>query len=384
MQKEWLFEPLDTLFFRDGLSLDMGEAGYVESIFPPNPQTMQGIVRSAVILTRCTYPDIFGSGKCADCDEYHKCQVHEQIGSIRSDDYGKLDIHGPYIRHKEKRYYPAPLDLMKEKDGRKRFFALKPGKAVSSDLGNIGLPERPESSDFGAFEPAGGWIEEDALLRYLDTKLPLKSDLLADTDLYEKEPKVGIAREYDAHKVKTGMLYSIVPLRFREDVKIGIRVGGIDKEIEPTGVATKAGGEGRLCTMEIPAKKFSSPWSRKKFRKDDSIKLILLQPADFNGGWLPFEDGYQERKQDDGTTCWEGQIEGIDEVAFRLVSACIGRQQRIGGWDMAKKAVKPMRSYVPAGSVYFLEACDDADISVEGKIGKNKAIGLGHYLLGRW
>jgi CRISPR-associated protein Cmr3 len=38
-----------------------------------------------------------------------------------------------------------------------------------------------------------------------------------------------------------------------------------------------------------------------------------------------------------------------------LVSAVIGKPLAISGWDVANKRPKPLRHYVPAGSVYYFE-----------------------------
>lgn len=385
--REWLFEPLDTLFFRDGLSIDAGETGYVESIFPPHPQTMQGVVRSAVLLSHCKDPKTFGSGKCDTCGA-KKCLLPDAIGSPKEGDYRNLDLFGPYLivkkeNDKYERYYTAPLDLMREKEGGKRLFSLRPSdKPVACDLGDVRLPAKPQKSDYKAPDVAGGWIREDALKQYLQKgTIPVRGKLLAENEFYEKEPKVGIEREYDTHKVKTGNLYSIVPLRFKKDIEIGLRVGGIDKTLEPKGFASKIGGEGRVCKLEI--KDYDKPPDKFQLKEGNRIKLLLLQPADFNSSWLP---NNFNKTTCNGTTCWEGSIDGISGATFRLISACIGRQQKIGGWDVVKKAVKPMKSYVPAGSVYFLEVINNtvSEIPAEGKIGNNTAIGLGHYILGRW
>lgn len=391
MPKEWLFEPLDTLFFRDGLSIDAGEGGYLESVFPPHPQTMQGVVRSAVILSHCKDPNIFGSGKCDTCGEDKTCLLPKTIGTPKEGKYGELDIYGPYLYKEGNRYFPAPLDLMREKEGDKRLFSLIPSKeSVLCDLGNVRLPAKLKNNDNKSFDAVGGWIREDALLRYLkDKKMPTKDELLAEKEVYEKEPKVGIAREYATHKVETGMLYSIVPLRFKKDVKIGLRVGGIPQKIEFEAFATKIGGEGRICGLEI--KNIGNSTDKLQLENGDRIRLVLLQPADFGGKWLPSDFSKKELSDKYKTTCWEGSIKGVNGVTLRLISACIGRQQKIGGYDMTKNtkkesSVKPMKSYVPAGSVYFLEVINNSvsEIPVEGKIGNNTAIGLGHYLLGRW
>lgn len=375
MTKEWLFEPLDTLFFRNGLSFSKGEGGFLESIFPPTPQTMQGVVRSAVLLSHCKDPNTFGTGKCDTCGEGKKCSLTDIIGSPKEGDYGALNLYGPYLYKDGKRYYPAPLDLMKGNKDDKRLFLLSVSDkhVVPCDLGNISLPAKPDgySDDF---EPAGGWISEDALRKYFESQtVPVegenKTELLKENDFFVKEPRVGIEREYDTHKVIDGMLYSIVPLRFQDKVKIGLRVDGLDDAIKTNGFATKIGGEGRVCKVDIN-NDFASLF---KWKLNDckTIKMVMLQPADFSS-WLP---------PDFDKTTLQGSIDG---VTLRLISACIGRPQKIGGWDAANNKVKTMKSYVPAGSVYFFEVINGnpAAMKVEGKIGNDNKIGLGHYLLG--
>jgi len=379
--KEWLFKPLDTLFFRDGKPFGFGESAYLESIFPPTPQTMQGVVRSAILLSHCKDPKLFGSGKCDTCRDEKNCHLSQNIGSPKEGDYGSLDIYGPYLVD-GKRYYPIPLDLMQEAEGQKRLVSLKPKKKAvdQCDIGSIPLPAKPDGYD--AIKEVKGWIEGDALFKYLrdqNQTMPDKNSLKQDSDFFGKEPRVGIGRDYAKHTTKDGMLYSIAPLRFKKDISIGIRVDGIDESLQPKhNSSTKFGGEGRACELEI--KDYSDTQQPFTFKSDDKyIRMMLLQPADF-GGWLP--PGFKATTHN-GSTCWAGNING---VKLHLVSACIGKPQKIGGWDVVKKTVKPMRSYVPAGSVYFFEIMsgDPPTLPVEGKIGNNTAIGFGHYILGRW
>ena len=380
--REWVFEPLDTLFFRSGLSIDRGEAGWLESIFPPSPQTMQGVVRSSIILSHCRDPKTFGAGRCDTCRDKDTCLLPGCIGTSKEGDYGNIDLYGPYLIKENKRYYPAPFDLMREKEGSRRLFSVPPSDSpVICDLGSVRLPTKPQGSDYKAFDVAGGWIREDALQRYLDDSKHLpdgQDNLLKEDAFFEREPRVGIARGYATHKVEEGMLYSIVPLRFKEDIKIGVKVNGIDTAIEPKGFATNVGGEGRVCKLTID--KPISHQALLNTEKVNRLKMVLLQPADFNSHWLSSD--FKEEK-DQGFTCWEGFVSGIK---LRLISACIGRPHKLGGWDMGKRAVKSMHCYVPAGSVYFFEVTDGdaSEVPVEGKIGNNQKIGFGHYLLGRW
>jgi CRISPR-associated protein Cmr3 len=376
MSREWIIQPLDTLFFRDGMSFGMGETGWLESIFPPAPQTIQGFMRYAILRAHCKSDDIF---KCESCKHKEGCNLPEAIGSQKEFDYGLLDIYGPYLFKDDKRYYPAPLDIMEDEKG--ALLLVPSDEQVNCDIGNAHLPATGQR----AVKPMKGWISEDAFTTYLEGIVPSgKQDILNDTEFFEKEPKVGIKRKYESHGVETGMLYSIVPLRLREGkdkkrVEIRFRVNGIAGDLEPKTPATiKFGGEGKVVKLSIDNYPSASNAGISANRK---IKMVLLQPADFDGAWYPCD--FIETTDDKGAACWTGQIHGVD---LKLISACTGKAQKIGGFDMARKENKPMRSYVPAGSVYYFEVTggDPSNLAVEGKIGLNSKIGFGHYRLGRW
>ena len=73
------------------------------------------------------------------------------------------------------------------------------------------------------------------------------------------------------------------------------------------------------------------------------MKVLLLTPAWFSGGWQPADGD------------WD-QLLG-HSAGLRLIAAAIGRSHHIGGWSVPKKgSAKPMRPFVPAGSVFFFEA----------------------------
>jgi len=391
--KEWLLTPLDTLFFRNGLSMDAGESGWVESIFPPSPQTMQGVVRSSVILSHCKAPKDFQEGKCKECTHKGDCRIPDFIGSSENKgNYGKLNLCGPCIVKDGINYYPAPLDLVREKEGEKRLFTLSPSdEYVECELGKIRLPS-PNNDDYKPFDVVGGWISEEALKQYLEGKIPDEKGIIDETVLFTKEPRVGLKRVYETHKAEEGMLYSIVPLRFKKDVKMSLLVCGIPDDLEPKGCAVKVGGEGRVCELDIGDEiKEKKTLSAKLTSDDKRIKIVFLQPGDFGGKWYPskiFDAKWcpLEFKGDEKMP----QKFSINGVELRLVSACVGRSYKLGGWDMGKRAVKPMRSLVPHGSTYYFEVLDGGDPTklnaefTENKTGLKRDIGFGQYVIGRW
>lgn len=386
--KELLLEPLDCLFFRGSLSFDAGETRFLESLFPPSPITMQGIIRSAVLLKYCDHLELFGKNKCNDCDKRTACNIPEIIGSPKNDNYGQLDIWGPFLIKNNIRYYPVPLDLMQEKTNEKRIFALKPSdKSFISDLSNGGLnvrfPAKPKNTDFKSYDNVKRWINENKFKAYLHNNIDFKSkEIFEDSHFFKTEPKVGIEREYDTHRVKQGMLYSINQLRFEDDVKIGLYVDGIPDNLSLNNSPLRVGGEGRVCRIEIRNIISNERFNNTGFKNlnGKKIKLILNQPARFENKWLP--NGFKESNED-GFKYWTGDIEG---VKLRLISACIGKPLKLGGWDMVKKIVKPLKSYVPASSVYYFEYIDGdlTKLYEKGKIGDNNQIGFGQYCIGSW
>jgi CRISPR-associated protein Cmr3 len=199
--------------------------------------------------------------------------------------------------------------------------------------------------------------------------------------IYNNDRKVGIKRERETHTAEEGNLYSISMVRLEEDIKIGVLVNGLPGNLEPsTPYLTKFGGEGKVCMVEIGNGGIPLAAKDKEIsvKKNDLIKLVFLSPTYFGRKWhLP---GFVNPGSN-GADCREGDIAG---AKMRLVSACIDKPYKIGGWDVKAGKSKPIRSFIPAGSVYYLEAIEDKVIPSEGKLGDMTKTGFGHYALGRW
>ncbi|MDQ7005472.1 MAG: type III-B CRISPR module-associated Cmr3 family protein [Ghiorsea sp.] len=76
-----------------------------------------------------------------------------------------------------------------------------------------------------------------------------------------------------------------------------------------------------------------------------------------------------------------------DIDGMRVVSACIGKAVREGGWDYKKRAPKPLKSLVPAGSSYFVEFETVNDVTkflTQKHIGERTAFGYGEVAVGFW
>jgi CRISPR-associated protein Cmr3 len=100
------------------------------------------------------------------------------------------------------------------------------------------------------------------------------------------------------------------------------------------------------------------------------VKIVLLTPAYFSDGWQP------ERGD------WSEWVNG-----GKLVSVAVGKPHLISGWDVANNQPKPLRHYVPAGSVFFFE---DAEVTNKPFTETPRdsldhgAMGFGAFAVGSW
>lgn len=392
----WRFDALDTLFFRDGRPLNAGESAWVDSLFPPNGFTLQGAIRTAILSRLGADFAAFGRGEpCLP----NGISLKQELGD--ADGIGQMRLAGPFLIGRlcdtgdpalpdEELFFPAPLDLVHSERG---FELLAPARGAESDVGMLSLTRangrgaKPLEGQY----VAGGAMEH--LLAGTATRLggtdvrPLFGERRDDRALADREPKIGLARENERRTAKEGMLYAIAPVRPRRGTALIVTVDGVDTSMQPEGRwAQKLGGEGKLAVVEVrnafrlpAAPELTVTATRVHF------KLVLTTPASFSGAsWLP--DGFVKR---DGypaaVTFWAGSLNGIEVT---ILSACVGRAVKIGGWDLVANRPRDLVPFVPAGSVYFCEAAaSDMERlrALHGsQIGRQVEYGFGHVLVGRW
>ncbi len=75
-------------------------------------------------------------------------------------------------------------------------------------------------------------------------------------------------------------------------------------------------------------------------------------------------------------------------MSGKVIFACIGRTQRVGGWDSIQKAPVALKPLLPAGSVWFMEAEAGVESqlhALHGKhIGNRTNWGFGQIFIGTW
>jgi len=342
----WDFKPVDSCFFRGAKSFNSGEGGFLDSQFPPTAQTLAGVIRAAI-----------GDAKGVNWQKFRDNQESEvaQLIGKDTDDAGKLSFAGPFILQEGKRLYPAPLFLMHSETSKGWTILVPSQETFKTDMGEKRLPT-PKPPLEGGKPLENVWLDADNMQRVLAGEAP--NALIKEHELFDSEARVGIGRDNQKRKTEDGLLYFTRHVRMRENVSLGMAVTGAD-DVKPASMV-RLGGEGRMAKLSL---EHSLP-SLAKVKADagDKFVIILLTHADFS-----------EQK-------FEPTIEGVT-----IVSACIGKAVREGGWDYKHNRPKPLKSLVPAGSCYFVEG-DEAKIrALHGTyIGERTAFGYGEVAVGIW
>ncbi|WP_341325695.1 type III-B CRISPR module-associated Cmr3 family protein [Methylotuvimicrobium sp. KM2] len=367
------FEALDTWFFRESRPHDAVGASELSSLFPPPMRTLIGALRTFLgEQIGLNWSDL-ASTQLPDFD------FTATFGD--SENLGLLHCRGSWLVYQGQRLYPAPLYLMQQD---KNMARLQPGKAVYCDLGRVRLPELCAGlKGYKALDQR--WLTEQGWLTCLQGQEPDAKDIIGPEQLFTPEARLGIARDISTRAVQKSKLYQTRHLRLQPSVAVEIEVSGIPENIRmrlnPSAII-RLGGEGRMAAVYHEATIQPSP--RINGQVCQTFSLHFVTPADFNGQLYPanFEKTYQ-----DGQTVWLGELAGIP---FHIESAVLGKVHREGGWDMQRHQPRPVKSLIPAGSVWFCRLAQKIEWGtlleqLHGlHIGHGTAWGRGHIALGQW
>jgi len=186
----------------------------------------------------------------------------------------------------------------------------------------------------------------------------------------DQESRVHVAINPTTRTASDGALFTTTGLLFRDiagpstseaETAIYCRISS------PAGAAAwqpengflSLGGERRMASVTSPIDSTELPVSampvelKEKLTKTNRVRLQLLTPAIFSGGWVP-----------DWLT--SGGTPPVENApALKLIGASTGRRIPVSGWDMKTHAEKATRYLVPAGSVYFLQTVDGLNLTKE-------------------
>ena len=201
--------------------------------------------------------------------------------------------------------------------------------------------------------------------------------------MFEQESRLGIARDNATRSVQKGLLYQMQHIRPKAELSIELDVSRLPNNM-PSNAIVRLGGEGRTASLSIKQADNTFPQVDINSKKINSTKfaIYLLTPLYAS----PCLDFKREQCAKQETTLWKGKLKGI---ALTLHGAITGKVQRVGGWDAAANKPRPVKSLIPAGSVFFCSV-DNGDIQAaidalhNQHIGEFTEYGYGHIAVGVW
>lgn len=307
--------PADTLFLRGSEPMEAGQPSR-EPLFPPPVSVLLGALRTAVLRQKGIS---FAAYKAEQCPQ----EILEYIGPCGQP--APFQITAVLMRCKGSLYAPCPTNWFVDKKEKTSQPANSEDTFSPGDrtLLRAELPA-PEAASLLLHSSAGTalpmvcaddakslatyWVRLDCLNRP-----PVKfaaGDLLAQSELYDTEPRTGIAIDHK-RKVQEGKIYTAVHIRLRPGVTLLI---GLDREpgLSDNGLL-RLGGEQRVCGYA----KATAP-------------TLPTQMATLHMTLAP--------------------IEMTNEVQPHVFAA--GRAVTLAGWDLAKGFHKATTAWLPAGSVF--------------------------------
>jgi CRISPR-associated protein Cmr3 len=371
-----LLQPVDAWFFRDGRPYNKQESNQmdVESVFPPPPSTVVGSIRAALARGKGWN----GAGAWGE-------PLAKVLGN-GFDDLGQLSFSGPWLvrqgNGKLETLFPAPLHLLgrpeKELKGNESSWTpaalLVPGSEVDCDIGKVRLPVPNLGGQPGLKDAAGLWITGDGLKQVLQGQLPQETQVVSARQLWRHEYRIGLVRREGTRTTDEQALYSPRYVRLCRGISLAMEVRGLPNGWEIPGMFP-LGGEGRLATCGAASLPALPPPPVDAIRQSNPVTVTLLTPLA-----MPL-------KGNCGVPPMTGQeFPGLPGA--RIVSACVERPQRLGGWDSLEHRPLPLTPLFPPGSTWF---CTVEPQSVErllalhGKnIGTRTSYGFGQIVLGTW
>lgn len=356
---QWFaLEPLDTVFFRGGQPFNSGEGGgvQIEGLFPPSPKVVVGFMRAAMAHAQGwngqgAWPaSITGLGNGADL--------------------GPLQF-GPLLLHNQQGFLlPLPmhcLPLANRTGEGGTVQLLQPNQTWLTDQGNLQLPESSLPSKYKAKEPSDYWISLETFTQVLKGTPPAWDKLVHKSQLWTTEARLGIQR---TNRVTAeNALYETRHIRLKQGVGMAVGVQGVPQQGLVSVLAM--GGESRMVSIQ-PLQQ-GAQWPLPQLLPINGkyhYTVVLLSPVatrDLGNAW-----------------CKTGT--GLGQLPGTVVSACVGKPLRYGGWNSPawgnSFGPQAIESYLPAGTVFFMKS--DQMPTANLALGSQTAWGFGHVAIGVW
>lgn len=328
---------LDTLFFGNGKPFSMTEDSWTDGIFPPYPETLFGFLKGSFFKENMSYLNLAGD------------PIKDPTKNLKILDYGiMLEKEGVTSQ-----LYPCPLDfaLIKSTNKYNSLKILELEKintnVISNHTSEVDFKLMFQGSESFRKPYSTYYITSENLNKYLNENY---SDInyLDIKDFINIESKIGIRR--DRYNTNNKSIYRINLNRTKKEVtelSLWIKYSGINLSLK----INRLGGEGKLVLIE----KYNLNRNHNEtiyYQPDDIIRIYLSTPAITDEGWR------------------------IAIKGAKLLTAAIGKPIFIGGFDVEKRYPKPMKKFVPPGSVYYYKVTEK-NIQIPSHIGLENNKGYG-------
>lgn len=339
------FEPLDVLQFRDHRPFDAGYHVAAGSVFPM-PSVFLGCLRTALLRDQDAR---FGEEDFGLTAPW----ARELLGTSRES--GTLTLRGPLLARRTDRdvepLFPLPRDIAKVRasDDKQRVEILVSRRPSARRL------HWPDTAPRGGDVLWSGDRVDKADLSLLLTRVgaahylagspgtPLdledRTRAIPTSEVYEREHRVGIVRDNERLTADDRMFYVTRPFRFAARAGFAVDVelpgGPADEAIRALdGCVVSLGGkahgarirciDGPIIPDELAADRAPAAGTR---------KLWLITPL----------------------------VLGVAEWPAGIACTASDRTVQVGGFDLARRAPKPLRQALPAGTVLTINDLAPAD-----------------------
>lgn len=413
------FSQLDTWFFKESRPINSLGGSELASIFPPPIATLAGAVRTLIgdvlNINWQQYnknPEQYPL-QAAVNDKGLNINPFNMIG--KGENTGHLTFSYPIIKIQEHSnptqwlaLTPMPQDLLLVKEGNKKIKLVQltiAEQVVECDLGKVRLAELAEHLPVtqvakpikNAYLKPKGWQD------YLSGKIPDLDQIIALDELIIKESRLGIGRDNTKGVTEAGLLYQTQHIRLNKskfnDIAINVMVKNIHPDLanllveKHQNTSVRLGSEGRLAFVYIkpanikqanmtPAQVNTNTKDNNKIASNSHVKLIFTSPSYFNSelGFLP--PNFNKTTQAEQTV-YCGKLAGQNVT---IISQITDKALRIGGWDQATNTPKALRSFMPAGSCWYI-TCENPDgfiAQLNNNLGELTAFGYGSVKATTW
>lgn len=333
-----LIEPVDVLYLR-GNHLFEGAGAYSAPLMPPWPSMAAGAIRARIFADFGVNPAVV-QRKGEDLPEplNRVLGTLEEPGSFALTHFGlaQQGVNGVEA------IYPLPADLVVTGDEEKieNIYRLKSAHLPEGVRASNQTSEALLMQCKGQQKPLNDcWLTHAGMEQWIKGKTPEVSQLLRSGSLWKIDPRLGIALDSDRRTVEDGQLYTADTVSLSTGVGFIVAISGAE-EILPAGGLLRLGGDGRGATMgECEWNAPQPDWDR--MEEELQFRIVLSSPGIFPDGWrLPGQNREQLWR-------WGG-------VEAEVISASVGRNEVVSGWDLARWQPKIAQRVVPAGAVYTL------------------------------